>query len=65
MTALPNFPRLKSLLEGQDASFALEAIKSSDDLELSEDQTGVKRKVALPEDIDLEALTVFVVRFQC
>lgn len=39
-----------------------EAVKSSSELELNEAGDAVKRKTALPADVDLEARSVFVVR---
>lgn len=56
------FPRLAALLEGQEADFAVNAIKASDELALNEAGDAVKRKNPLPEDIDLESRSVFVVR---
>lgn len=62
LSTLPKFPRLAALLEGKEATFMAEAVKSSSELELNEAGDAVKRKVALPADVDLEARSVFVVR---
>lgn len=63
IATLPKFPRLAAMLKDQDASFPVDAIKLSAELELNEAADAVKRKHPLPENIDLEAQSVFVVRF--
>lgn len=65
LLTLPKFPRLAALLEGKEADFAAQAIKASEELELNEAGDAVKRKHALPDEIDLESRSVFVVRLPC